>query len=108
MRRKFTIEQEINNFLELWDCKQLMAFWRDCLPLFELFDVEEKDDWVQKEVGGDEENVRTIRLVRMTYLLSRICAFHAGKMCSTNVLHRDLWKRMQKQGVGQQDENEKV
>lgn len=104
MPRKLTIEQEINNFLELWDCKQLMAFWRDCLPLFKLFDVDEDDDWVQDEVGGDAENVRTIRLTRMAYLVSRICAFHAGKMCSTNAYHKDLWKRMEKHGKGQDEE----
>ncbi len=103
MARKKTMEQEINDFLESWDFRQQVAFLRDIIPLFELYDVEDEDDWVEKKVGGDEENVRTVRLIRTVYLVSRIAEFHAGKLCSINVNFKNLWKRMEKEGHGQRD-----
>jgi hypothetical protein len=103
MARKKTIEQEINDFLESWDCQQQIAFLRDVIPLFELYDVEDEDDWVEKEVGGDEENVRNVRLIRTVYLVSRIAEFHAGKLCGMNIHFKNLWKRMEKANEGQRD-----
>lgn len=103
MARKKTIEQEINDFLENWDCKQQIAFLRDIIPLFELYDVEDEDDWVEKQVGGDEENVRNIRLIRTVYLVSRIAEFHAGNLCGINIHFKNLWKRMEKVNEGQRD-----
>jgi hypothetical protein len=51
MSKKRTLEEEINAFLESWDCKQQIAFLRDIIPLFELYDVEDEDDWVKEAVG---------------------------------------------------------
>lgn len=108
MAKKKTIEEEINGFLELWDCKQQIAFLRDIIPLFELYDVEDEDDWVEKEIGGDKENVRTIRLVRSVYLISKMCEFHAGRFCRINMEYKNLWKRMEKQGLENGQENKEI
>ena len=96
MPRKKTLEQEINAFLEIWDCKKLCAFLRDIIPLFELYDVEDEDDWVKDAVGAEDE--RNVRLIRTVYLLSRIAQFHAGPLCRTNIEFKNLWERMEKQG----------
>lgn len=104
MGKRKSLEEEINAFLEKWDCKQQIAFLRDIIPLFELYDVEDEDDWVAEKVGGDEENVRNVRLIRTVYLVSRICAFHAGMMCTINCHFKDLWKKMEKQGAETKDE----
>jgi hypothetical protein len=101
MRQKRTIEEEINEFLEVWGEKQTTGFFEDILPLLELYNIEEGDDWVMDEVGGDKENVRTIRITRTVYLISRIAAFHAAKLCSVNCNFKDLWKRMERHAVGQ-------
>lgn len=95
MTKKKTLEEDINNFLETWDYKQQVAFLRDIIPLFELYNVDDEDDWVEKEAGGDEENIRTVRLIRTVYLVSRICDFHAGRMCSINIKFKNLWKNME-------------
>jgi len=95
---KKTVEEDINRFLEDWGPKQLLAFLRDVIPLFELYDVVDEDDWVEKQVGGGKENVRTVRLVRTVYLISRLCEFHTGKMVSTRAKYPELWKRMEKEG----------
>lgn len=94
MAKKKTLEQEINDFLDAWDCKQQIAFLRDIIPLFELYDVEDEDDWVKDAVG--KENERNVRLVRTVYLVSKIAEFHAGKLCSIKIGFKDLYKRMEK------------
>lgn len=100
MPKKRTLEEEINKFLEIWGCREIISFLRDIIPLFELYDVEDEDDWVEKKVGGGEENVRTVRLVRTVYLMSRIAEFHAGKLCFINIHFKNLWKKMEKNSIG--------
>lgn len=96
MTKKKTLEEEINEFLQTWDCEQLTSFLRDIIPLFELYDVEDEDDWVKDAVGTDNE--RNVRLIRTVYLVSRIAEFHAGKLCSIKMNFKNLWQRMEKQG----------
>lgn len=98
MSKKKALEDEIYEFLHEWDCDRLVNFLRDIIPLFELYDVEEEDDWVKNKVG--EDNERNVRLIRTVYLISRIAEFHAGKLCGINAKFKNLWKRMEKQGVG--------
>lgn len=99
MAKKLTIEEEINHFLDRWDYKEQIQFLKDVIPLVELYDVEEDDDWVEKEVGGDIENVRNIRLIRTVYLMSKIAEFHAGKLCMINIEFKNLWKRIEKNEI---------
>ncbi len=89
-----TIESEINEFLDLWDCAALVSFLKDIIPLFELYDVEDEDDWVKNAVG--EGDTRNVRLIRTVYLVSRIAEFHAGKLCTIKAKHPQLWKRLEK------------
>lgn len=93
--KKFNLETEINQFLEVWDLDMLSKFIEDTYPIFELYNVDEKNDWVRDTVGGDEENVRTVRLVRTVYLMSRIAEGFAGRLCVINSKFKGLWKRME-------------
>lgn len=95
MPKHKTIEDEINDFLEMWDCNQMQDFLRDIIPLFELYDVDENNDWVKDSVG--EEDERNVRLIRTVYLVSRIAEFHAGKLCHINIEFKNLWKRLEKE-----------
>lgn len=95
MPKKRLIQDEINLFLETWDQKQLTDFIRDITPLFDLYDINDESDWVSEAVGEDEQQV--VRLIRTVYLVSRLCDFHASKMCSINCHFKDLWKRMEKE-----------
>lgn len=87
----------INEFLDSWDCKQHMRFLEDMIPILELYDVDEEVDWVRDAVGS--ENERNVRLIRTVYLVSRIAEFHAGKLASIRSHFRDLYKRMEKEGL---------
>lgn len=92
MPRK-TLEEEINEVLEMWDAPQLTAFLRDIIPLFELWDVEDESDWVKDAVGESDE--RNVRLIRTVYLVSRIAEFHAGRLANIKMHFKDLYKRME-------------
>ena len=96
MSKKKDLNDLINEFLEIWDCESMTKFLEDVIPVVELYYVLENEDWVEKEVGGDEENVQNIRLIRTAYLMSRISDFHCGKLCSLRYNFKDLWKRMEK------------
>jgi hypothetical protein len=96
MVKKQSLEEQINHFLQTWRCKEQIAFLRDIIPLFELYDVDDENDWLEKAVGGDEENVRTVRLIRTVYLISRIAEFHAGTLCMLKVQFKNLWQKMEK------------
>lgn len=88
-----SLEEEINEFLEMWDCKQQVAFLRDIIPLFELYDVNEEDDWVKEAVG--EENERNIRLIRTVYLISKIAENHTGKLTLIKIKYPKLYRKME-------------
>ena len=55
----------------------MCKFIEDVFPLLELYDEDEDDDWVKKEVG--EENTRNVRIIRTVYLISKFAERHAGK-----------------------------
>jgi len=99
MAKKQSLQEEINYFLETWRCKEHMAFLRDTIPIFQLYDVDDEDDWVEKAVGGDQDNVDNVRLVRTVYLISKLAEFHAGTLCMLNVRFKNLWKKMEKMGL---------
>lgn len=102
MTKKKTLEQEINEFLEKWDANQIWGLLRDIIPLFELYDVDEEDDWVRDKVGTD--NLQNVRLIRTVYLLSKIAENHAAPLCNIKVNFRNLYKRMEKLGIKVDDQ----
>ena len=93
MTKKKSIDDQINEALAVWDCKQLIAFLRDIIPLFELYDVEDEDDWVKESVG--EENERNVRLIRTVYLVSKIAESHAGSLASFRIKFPKLYQKME-------------
>lgn len=99
MRKKKDLETEINEFLNYFDCQKLTNFLRDIIPLFELYDVEDEDDWVKNSVG--EENERNVRLIRTVYLMSKIAENHAGTLASLKMNHKDLSRRLEKEKPNQ-------
>lgn len=94
MSKRQTLEQEINEFLEKWDCEKHTSFISDIIPILELYDVDEHNDWVMDEVGKDD--VRNVRLIRTVYLISRLAYNHSGTFAIINFRFKDLWKRMEK------------
>ena len=92
---KKSLEYEINEFLQEWDVDEMRDFFKLVEPLIELYDISEKEDWVEDEVG--EEDVRNIRLIRTVYLISRISERFAGRFVGLNIKFKNFWKRLEKQ-----------
>lgn len=106
MKKKKTLDEEMSEFLDLWNLENISRLLRDILPIYELYDVTKEDDWVESLVGGDDDNVRTIRLIRTVYLISRLAEFHAGKLVSTNVNFKKMWKKIEKAGMNVEERGE--
>ena len=87
------LEEEIAKFFDVWSMPDIVQFLRDTIHLFELYDVEDEGDWVEKEVGKDNE--MNVRIIRTVYLLSILCDSFAGKMVKTNCAHPKLWRRLE-------------
>jgi hypothetical protein len=94
IRRQKTLNDQLNAFLELWGANEMIQLLKDILPFFELYDVDEHDDWVEKRVG--KEDTQNVRLARTIYLISKFCAHHTGRMARTNCEFKDLWIKMEK------------
>lgn len=93
LTKKRSLEVQINEFLNYFDCQKLTAFLRDIIPLFELYDVEDEDDWVKEAVG--EDNERNVRLIRTVYLMSKIAENHAGVLASIKINYKNFWQRLE-------------
>ncbi len=94
--KKSDLEKEINQFLEVWDLQMLCQFIEATYPMFELYNVSENEDWVKDALSEkDDDNVRTVRLVRTVYLMSRIAEIYAGRLAVINCRFKGLWKRME-------------
>lgn len=93
MRQKKTLEDQINEFVQLWEVKDIIKLFEEFEPLHYLYDVTEEDDWVEKAVGPDDR--RNVRVVRTVYLLSRLCELFAGKFVRTNIDFPKLWKKLE-------------
>ncbi len=91
---KKDLQQEINEFLELFDIKSLISFLECTIPLTELYDVDESDDWVEQKVGKDE--VSTIRMIRTVYLISKLSELHGGKLATVKARFGKLYQRLEK------------
>lgn len=91
---KKDLQQEINEFLEVFDVNTLISFLECTIPLTELYDVEENADWVEDYVGKDQ--VSTIRMIRTVYLISKLSEKSGGKLATVRARFPNLWKRLEK------------
>lgn len=96
-RKKKTIEEEINEFLEVFGRDDLANLLNDVLPLLELYNVDDDNDWVRDAVG--KEDCKNVRLIRTVYLVSWFCEMHVAKLCSVRAQFKDLWKKLEKEGT---------
>lgn len=91
---KKDLQQEINEFLELFDVHSLISFLECTIPLTELYAVEENSDWVEDYVGKDQAS--TIRMIRTVYLISKLAEKSGGKLATVKARFGNLWKRLEK------------
>jgi hypothetical protein len=90
---KKPLEDRILGFLGIWDLSSLQGLLSELYEIYALYDVDEDDDWLEKDVGGN--NVRNVRLIRTVYLLSRLGDLYAGKLCRSSSQYKNLWKELE-------------
>ncbi len=93
MRKKKTVNDEINEFLEYWGSEGVVMFMEDVVPLLNMYSQD--TDYLSEEQCDNERNVR---LVRTVYLLSIIAENHATKINYVNSKFMGLSKRIENQG----------
>ena len=86
------IESKVLEFFRDWGSHKLTAFLRDIIPLFEVFDVNDDEDWLSTDLTEEERN---IRLIRTVYLISRIAENHASSLVNVKVKFKDLYRKME-------------
>lgn len=90
---KKNLDELIDEFLDVWDRQQMVDFFRDVIPIIELYDVDEENDWLKDAVG--EKDLKNVRLLRTVYLLSKLCDFHVAKMLTITLKFKGLWRKME-------------
>lgn len=97
MKKKKTksVEQEINDFLDIWTFDRMSSFLDMVMHLVKVYDVDEKEDWIADECGPD--NARNVRMLRTVYMMSKIADFHGPTFLRINMEFKDLWKRMKQE-----------
>jgi hypothetical protein len=95
VKDKYTLEEQINQFLHDFDAEDLCFFMKHVIPLFHLYNIDDENDWVEAEVGAD--NAQSVRVVQTVYLISRIAEYHAGKFCRLKTTHKNLWRKLEKE-----------
>lgn len=93
MKNKKSINDELNEFLELWDARSFVHFIELIGELYMLYDIDEEKDWLADKVN--EEDIRGTRLARTFYVMSKLCDDFSGKIATTKVNFPKLWKRME-------------
>lgn len=94
--QKKSLEDQLDEFLDIWDLDAQSNFFKDIFPVIELYNIKEgENDWVEDLVGPEERDI--IRLVRSAYLISKIAEYHSGKLAKTKARCPDLWKKMEKE-----------
>lgn len=100
---KRSLEEELDEFLELWGLREMLSFVEDFGEILHLYNVSEEDDWVEKALG-EKVHVRDVRIARTIYLISRAAEVYGGRLCRIKAAHPGLWRRMEKAAF---DENVK-
>lgn len=84
--------KEINAFVQKWDVYSLIEFVGLAEKLIELYDMDEKDDFLRQYYGKEDGD--NIRIVRTVMILSKMSEVFGAKMVSTNVKFKGLWKKL--------------
>jgi len=105
MRLNRTVEEEINDFLNVYGPATFKLFLKDVEPLYDLYNSVEDEEWIEECEGVDDVN--DIRLIRSVYLMSKVADLHALDLSKMKSSFRGLWLRMTKEAKQWEKEQER-
>jgi hypothetical protein len=94
MSKKKTLEDQINQFLEIWSGDDLIDLMRILCRVFESCDHDESD--FPQFYGKDQEEIANMRIIYAVYMLSQIAEKFSGKLLITKMNLPRLYERMEK------------
>lgn len=97
---KKNVNDEINECLNYFGESGLISFMQEILPLVELYNANEENDWVRDEIG--EDHFQEVRLIRTVYLISKLAEFQAYRLAYVKCTFPNLYLRMEKE-IGMQN-----
>lgn len=93
MGYKKSLGDEANGILELFGPDKLIDFLKISWELYDLYGYDEEEDWVEKAVGSDVNNVR---LARTAYLLSALAEITHKPMAKIHRQFPDFYLRAER------------
>lgn len=102
---KKTVEEELNDFLDIWKAEDMTSFFNDFIPLIELYKVrkirkncKEGEDIYEYESETEKQSVfeREVLIATTAYLMVKFAEKHAGRMVWLKTQFKGLPDRMNK------------
>jgi len=85
---------DMEKILGIYRCDQLISLFEDFYEIITLYNVDQCNDWVRDRVGDGD--VRSVRLARTAYLLSRLAHGHADLLKRVKRAAPGFWQRAEK------------
>ena len=83
---KKLLEQELCEYLQLWDGKQMISFLEDVMPLLNVFNTKDDSEWFEN--CEDEREALNVQIIRCAYIISRIADHHSAKFALMRAKHK--------------------
>lgn len=93
-KKKTSLPDEAEGILQIFGPDRLFQLLRQVWELFELYDVDEADDWVVEKIG--DRDARGVRLARTAYVLSVLASHHGKYFDKIQKKYPDFWREAEK------------
>lgn len=91
-----SIENEINEFSELWGADEMLSFIQDTAEIIQIYNITDKAEI------ENEYNIG-VRVVRTVYHLSYLAEKYSGIMALIKAKHPKFYERIEKAAYAEQD-----
>lgn len=91
-----SFEDTVVEAFKFMDFSHFKLMLKDLVYIYELYDVDDEDNWLKDAVG--EEDEINVRIIRTVYLMSRIAENHGSLLIAFKARFPKLWEKIEKQG----------
>lgn len=89
-----SFEDTLAEAFKFVDFSHFKLLIKDLVYIYELYDVDDEDNWLKDAVGEDDEI--NVRIIRTVYLLSRIAENHGSLLIAFKAKFPKLWERIER------------
>lgn len=88
------LNSDMEKILGIYRCDQLISLFEDFYEIVYLYNVDESNDWVRDVI--DDCDLRSVRLARTAYLLSRLAHGHSDLLKRVKRVAPGFWQKAEK------------